>query len=308
MGKLRNKQIAEDKQNSKTDIEFVAKLLTRLLYASDFSNEQTLQLIQEHKITQEGANIVIDTIKDFIENLKSKQIQTIVNLPRTVEIENELKIERPEWTNELKINTKEIERRLKNIARAIEDKEVVKEVAIKNEIAIKKPSWYKEINVTSIVTEITSWFDEFINSIIDRRFFKIKTEKPLDVVIVDRRGKAIDIKALGGSTVQSGGFIMSGGGSSGIFEDMNDNRKTVTVAGTREQIAIATPCSKVIITAMISNTGYVVVGGSTVVAAEATRRGIPLVAGQSMEINIGNLSKIYIDAEVTGEGITYIYF
>ena len=93
-----------------------------------------------------------------------------------------------------------------------------------------------------------------------------------------------------------------------------DNRKTVTAAGTAEKIlAASTTCIKVIITALESNTDVIVVGGSTVVAGTTedgggTRRGTPLDPGQSLEILINDVSKIYIDAVVSGNGVSFVYF
>lgn len=49
------------------------------------------------------------------------------------------------------------------------------------------------------------------------------------------------------------------------------------------------------------------VGGATVVAAKATRRGIPLWAGDSIKLTIDDLNKVYIDSTVNGEKITYTY-
>lgn len=92
------------------------------------------------------------------------------------------------------------------------------------------------------------------------------------------------------------------------FSAINDGRKTVAIAGTRVALATSIVAKKAIITAMINNTDYIVVGGSTVVALEANRQGIPLIAGQSMELSIDNLDKIYLDAVVSGEGVTFVYF
>ena len=88
-----------------------------------------------------------------------------------------------------------------------------------------------------------------------------------------------------------------------------DGRKVVAVAGTAETlVAGSTPCKKVNITAEVDNTLAVVVGGSTVVAALATRRGMPLLPGESTGwFEIDDLLDIYLNAIVAGEGVTYIY-
>ena len=48
-------------------------------------------------------------------------------------------------------------------------------------------------------------------------------------------------------------------------------------------------------------------GNSDVVAAVATRKGVPLDAGDCYSINkkSNNLLKIYIDTTVNGDGVTY---
>ena len=89
---------------------------------------------------------------------------------------------------------------------------------------------------------------------------------------------------------------------------IGDGRKVVTAAGTAEALAASTACEKVDIQAELDNTGVIVVGGSTVVATAATRRGIALRAGDSYCLEVDNLADVYIDAEVNGEGVTYTYF
>ena len=88
---------------------------------------------------------------------------------------------------------------------------------------------------------------------------------------------------------------------------IGDGRKTVTTAGSREALAGSTVAEVVIITAETDNTGYVVVGGATVVAALATRRGIPLNAGDSVTLEIDNLADVYLDVTISGEGVTFLY-
>lgn len=89
---------------------------------------------------------------------------------------------------------------------------------------------------------------------------------------------------------------------------LTDGRTTVTTAGTRVALASSTVVKEVIITAETDNTGIVVVGGSTCVAALATRRGIPLNAGDSVSFQITNLNAISLDATVSGDGVTYVAF
>jgi len=86
-----------------------------------------------------------------------------------------------------------------------------------------------------------------------------------------------------------------------------DGRKTVTAAATAERlVSSSTPVMKVVITAETDNTGVMAVGASTVVATVLTRRGTPLLAGESLAIEVADLYDIYVDATVSGDGVTYL--
>ena len=90
---------------------------------------------------------------------------------------------------------------------------------------------------------------------------------------------------------------------------INDGRKTVTSGGTAETlIGVATPAKRVTIVAEEDNTGIIVAGGSTVVAALGTRQGVDLGAGDSYELDIDDLQKVFIDTTVDGDGVTFTYF
>lgn len=88
---------------------------------------------------------------------------------------------------------------------------------------------------------------------------------------------------------------------------IGNGRKTVAASATSERLATETMCSAVCITAETDNTGVIVVGDSTVIAALATRQGTPLAAGDSMELNVSNLSSIWLDTTVNGDGVTFTY-
>lgn len=95
----------------------------------------------------------------------------------------------------------------------------------------------------------------------------------------------------------------------GAYTAIADGRQTVTTAGTAVQLsATSTKCKKIVITAETDNTNPVVVGGSTVVAALATRRGQPLFPAQTGIFHVDNLNKLYIDAITNGEGVSYAYY
>jgi uncharacterized protein YabE (DUF348 family) len=98
-------------------------------------------------------------------------------------------------------------------------------------------------------------------------------------------------------------------GKIGKITTIKDGRRVVATAGSRlALIAAYTPAKLVIITAETDNTGVIVVGGTTVVATVLTRQGIPLLAGDSVTLEVDDLIKVYLDSTVTGDGVTYVYF
>lgn len=89
-------------------------------------------------------------------------------------------------------------------------------------------------------------------------------------------------------------------------------RAVVARAGRPAQLTtVSTAIRQVTITAETDNTRAVTVGGPDVVAALATRKGVPLAAGTSItlyaEYGVDELSDVYLDVEVDGEGVTYLY-
>jgi hypothetical protein len=92
------------------------------------------------------------------------------------------------------------------------------------------------------------------------------------------------------------------------FIKLQGSRTVVATAGQRVQLnATSTPCGKLTITALKSNTGEIVFGDSTIVAAFGSRNGTPLEPMQSVDIPIDDLSKVWLDAEVSGEGVSYTW-
>jgi hypothetical protein len=82
---------------------------------------------------------------------------------------------------------------------------------------------------------------------------------------------------------------------------VTSGKDTVAAAGTHEQMADV-PCKGVSIKALSTNTGMIYLGPDGVAAAT----GYQLAAGESIDIAIDNLNRIYLDAAVTGEGVTYL--
>ena len=91
-----------------------------------------------------------------------------------------------------------------------------------------------------------------------------------------------------------------------------DGRRVTAAAGTALQLsATSVPCRRVTIQSETDNTGRIVVGlTSDIVATEgATSRGVILPnGGDSVDVYINNLDKVYIDSTVTGDGVNYVYY
>ena len=80
------------------------------------------------------------------------------------------------------------------------------------------------------------------------------------------------------------------------------NVQNVTTAGTRVQLS-SVACREITIIAKRANTGYIYVGGATV---SSTVYGADLAALDSITLPVSNANEIYIDASVSGEGISYV--
>jgi hypothetical protein len=92
------------------------------------------------------------------------------------------------------------------------------------------------------------------------------------------------------------------------FTKLQDSRTLIPTPGSRIQLnTTSTPCGKLTVTALESNAGEVVYGGTTVVAALGTRSGTPLVPGQSVDIPIDDLSKVWLDTLNSNDGVSYTW-
>lgn len=87
---------------------------------------------------------------------------------------------------------------------------------------------------------------------------------------------------------------------------LTDGRQTVTSAGTAVALTTtSTPALSVDITALATNTGVISVGGSGVIAAAGTRKGVPLSAGQTKTFENVDLKDVFIDSTVNAEGVSW---
>lgn len=84
---------------------------------------------------------------------------------------------------------------------------------------------------------------------------------------------------------------------------VGNGKKTVATAGTRVTLSSSTICKSVTIKALIANTGTIYIGDTSVAASN----GFALLAGESISLDIANLTTVNLDSSVNGEGVTYVY-
>lgn len=134
-------------------------------------------------------------------------------------------------------------------------------------------------------------------------------DNPLPVTLFNQKGEYIDPTKINVNAV-------GGGGGPRIVEikkiqgadSIGTGTKTVAVAGTAEQIvSITTPIRRVWIQALETNTGAICIGGRDVDETPASRKGLALYATQGQWFNINDLSKLWIDVALGGEGFNYLY-
>jgi hypothetical protein len=77
---------------------------------------------------------------------------------------------------------------------------------------------------------------------------------------------------------------------------------TVTTAGTRVPLAAAQAITSVTVKALSTNTGTIYVGGSGV----SSSNGFALAKSESVSMDLADLSTVWIDSSVNGEGVTYL--
>jgi hypothetical protein len=86
---------------------------------------------------------------------------------------------------------------------------------------------------------------------------------------------------------------------------LTDGRKTVTAAGTAEAIRASLACKWVTVTALLTNTLQVNVGGSGSLATSGGSTGTALQPGGSVTLPVSNANLVFVDARVSGEGVSF---
>ena len=312
-------------QGLKEQSQFLGNKLEKLLTAIQGIKQDTKISVDMSETSQKVDALKVDlagrleSLKEAVETGQIDTRQVIATLVPVLEsVKNaveakELLVQIPDNADQfesLLMELKKTAELIKKIPQPKEDKEVHKLLkGIEKAVSgIKLEE--KESDFTPLEQKLTQLIAEM----------KAKTNKELEALTKEVRDavKALKIKIpdtiklddmqfreLATRGTSFGGVTNSGE----YYTNIQDNNQTVTTAGTRVQLnTTAIRCSKVTITARISNAGEVVVGGSTVVAAVATRRGTTLFQGDSVTLYVNDLSKIYVDAVTSGDRVEYTYF
>lgn len=85
-------------------------------------------------------------------------------------------------------------------------------------------------------------------------------------------------------------------------------QKVVAAAGTPEQLAALSTYTEdsVLIKAKKTNTGIISIASSSAEALISNADGFTLDANEAIELDVDNLDEIWLDAEVSGEGVEII--
>jgi hypothetical protein len=100
-------------------------------------------------------------------------------------------------------------------------------------------------------------------------------------------------------------LVVSVGASSDRSTTLVDGRKTSTTPGTAVALRASLACKWVAVTALVTNTAQVNVGGSGVLGTLGASTGTPLLPGGSITIPVDDASKVFIDPRVSGEGVSF---
>lgn len=90
-----------------------------------------------------------------------------------------------------------------------------------------------------------------------------------------------------------------------VAATLTPGRQTVTTPGTAVAIRASLACKWVQVTALKTNTGQVNAGGSGVVATAGSSTGDPLNAGESVTYPVDDANKVFVDARIAGEGVSF---
>lgn len=94
---------------------------------------------------------------------------------------------------------------------------------------------------------------------------------------------------------------------SAVITGLSGGRKLVAAAGTPVQLSSTKAlCVGVVIQALRSNSGNISVGGFDVSGVLGAENGVELVPGQTITVFCHDLRVIWLDADVSAQGVQYL--
>lgn len=271
------------------DIEKIVDASKRALKRKD----DEIVLLREKITKMSGEKAVIFKMPDL--NIPDTQKSVVTNFPE----EQKVKISNfPDRQSVHVVNLKDI--------REVKFPEVQKvEVTNHKEDGLKAEGWLPGV-MARIGIRQAEYIIKALTSILEGgvsvRLSKNQFTEPVPVIVTDGEGKVL--KSLGHTPMIS----MGGGQSSGHYipTRVNVGKQTVPTPGTPVALAsVPTPCSAVIITAYGANMGMVAIGGTGVSITGSL--GAVLSPLGSFKIDINDVSKVYVDAEVADDGVNFTY-
>lgn len=124
--------------------------------------------------------------------------------------------------------------------------------------------------------------------------------------VAGQAGDYVNRVQLEDSSGNTGSSAVVGTVVEGGVATLTDGRTTVTTHGTAVALASTAAIKWVTVTGLTSNAQQVNVGASTVLAASGTQRGVPLLPGDSVSIPVNDISKVFVDSRVDGEGVAWL--
>ena len=105
-------------------------------------------------------------------------------------------------------------------------------------------------------------------------------------------------------TNNDGSLLVDIAADSSVASAIDTGNKDVATAGVAVKLtASATPCKRLIITGKAANTNKIYIGGTSVASTDGTF----IYASQTLQLEIDDVSKVYIDADTSSEGVQFTY-
>ncbi len=273
--------------------------------------KKTIELAQKEaerrQLIKDAGNVVMSGLKPVLDNIAEQLKESIkqyiagiknikIDVPKADYPEiNIPEIKIPDIKiPEIKIDTLKFEQAITKAFKGLkfpETKVTVQERELPNEIGLK--GWGASFKTLL----------ETLGGLFRVKLEGVDTRNPLPVILTDEKGNAY--KALMN--------VMSGGGRGGAVlieghSGLSEGTKTITTAGVRVQLSTESiACRRVFVQAHESNVDWVVAGGSGVIAASATRKGMALSPTQGEFFNVNNLNLIWLDAVSSGDKVNFYY-